>query len=158
MPLRNVQIHSGIPELLIGFCSKKQYFPGRLGASGVELWTQHIENHLYQSALLLVIQPNTFASLMHLFLLRVITPDWKPIATRKDSLTRVLYCCRKKLHLLKIHLINAISSDVLNAKPTEVWFCLILLKYRCENIKKNIQGGHKNYFEILKSQLFKNHT
>lgn len=31
-PLRNVQIHSGIPELLIGFCSTKQYFHGRLGA------------------------------------------------------------------------------------------------------------------------------
>lgn len=142
----------------LDFVLKKQYFPGRLGASEVELWTQHIENHLYQSALWLVIQPNTFASLMHLCLLRVITPDWKPIATGKDSLTRVLYRCRKKLPRLKIHLINAISSDVFNAKPTKVWFCLILLKYQSENIKKKIQGRHKNYFEILKSQLFKNHT
>lgn len=66
MPLRNVQIHSGIPELLIGFCSPKQYFPGRLGALEVQLLTQHILNHLYQSALLLVIQHNTFESLMHL--------------------------------------------------------------------------------------------
>lgn len=32
MPLRNVQIYSGILELLIGFCSTKQYFHERLGA------------------------------------------------------------------------------------------------------------------------------
>lgn len=52
MPLRNVQIHSGIPELLIGFCSTKQYFPGRLGALEVQLLTRHILNHFYQSGLL----------------------------------------------------------------------------------------------------------
>lgn len=69
MPLRNVQIHSGIPELLIGFCSTKQYFPGRLGALEVQLITQHILNHFYQSGLLLVIQHNIFMSLMCLCLL-----------------------------------------------------------------------------------------
>lgn len=66
MPLRNVQIHSGIPELLIGFCSTKQYFHGRLGALEVQLLTQHILNHFYQLGLLLVIQHNTFVSSVHL--------------------------------------------------------------------------------------------
>lgn len=67
MPLRNAQIHSGIPELLIGFCSTKQYFHERLEALEVQLLTQHILNHFYQLGLLLEIQHNTFVNSVHLF-------------------------------------------------------------------------------------------
>jgi hypothetical protein len=123
----------------------------------VQLLTQHMWNHLYQSGLLLVIQHNAFASLMYLCLL-IVNHSWlkKIIASVKDNLTRVLYCRRKKIACFKkIHLINTISWDAFNAKPTEVWFCLILLKYQSKHTHTQIQNRHKNYFGILKSKLFK---